>query len=178
MSVDLTTCGSVAFDRGLPGQWADQTPNYVDSFYNEASSGGLAGDGSVGTIDFGVAAAAGTTDHGCKPVGSNGDKIVGITTRLPLMPTTPSVNTIGWKSHSMVGIAGLGHILAIPCENVRKNDEVLAIVAQGGKLAGTNGGVAGTGRLVVTGARWLDTTTAGQIGVIEIIGREAVVTTC
>jgi hypothetical protein len=163
--VDLSVTGGRLKDLGLAGSDADEGPQVIDSLYNEATTGGI---DTLGTIDFGVGVAQGALDNSCKPISGNGDICVGISTRLPLMSGSPPNNIIGWRSQHMVGVKRRGTQYAIPCEDVRARDQVLAIVAQGGQLAGTKGGVAGTGRLLAPGAVWLTTTSAGQVGIIEI----------
>lgn len=169
MTVDLATLGGRQFDLGLPGQDADQGPQVNDSFVNTATTNGI---DSAGMIDFGVAVAKGTTDNSCKPVDSNSDVCIGISTRWPIVPGTPPTPVVGWRSGRACSVKRIGSLFAIPYENVTRDDAVIAIVAQGGKLGGLTGGAIGTGRLLVTGARWATTTTAGQVGRIEVIGRE------
>lgn len=168
MTVDLTTTGGPLLDLGLAGGDADEGPQVNDSLYNEATTGGI---DTLGTIDFGVGVAKGTADNGIVPISSNSDICVGISTRLPLMSGTPPTPVIGWRSNHMVGVKRIGKMYAVPYEAVRAGDVVIAIVAQGGKLGGSKGGVVGTGRLLVKGARWETTTAASAVGIISVIDR-------
>jgi hypothetical protein len=174
MTVSLATSGGRTLDIGLPGQLADETEPFVDTLINESETNGL---DDAGLIDFGVAVAVGTADDGCKVVDSNADVVAGITTRMPLMPALPADSLIGYKTGAAVGVLRFGTIFATAVENVSAGDQVLAIVGSEGGLGGVTSGIAGTGRLVVTGARWLTTTTSGSVGKIEVVGRMAPVLT-
>lgn len=178
MTVDLTTTGGRLLDIGLPGQLADETETFIDTLINESTTGGLTIAGVAGGIDFGVAVAKGSADNGCKVVDSNGDIICGISVRLPLASALPATTPVtGFKSRQAVPVLRFGTICAKAVENVKRGDQVLAVVASPTGLGGVTSGIAGTGRLVVPGARWLTTTSANAVGIIEVIGREAAVLT-
>ena len=173
MSVNLNTTGGRLLDLGLPGEMASTTECAIDTFINESTSLGL---DSAGMIDFGIAVCRATADNGCKLVSGDSDVIVGITTRKAFVPA-PATGIIGYASGKAVGILRIGDIFATAVEAVRAGDQVLALTASAGGLAGTKGGVAGTGRLVVPGARWKTTTAANAVGIIEVLGRESAVLT-
>lgn len=173
MSVNLGTTGGRLLDLGLPGELATTTECAIDTFINEQTTGGL---DSAGMLDFGRAVCKATADNGCKLISGDSDRVVGITTRKSFVPA-PASGIIGYASGREVGVLRIGDIFALAAENVREGDQVLALTSGGGTLAGTQGGVAGTGRLVVPGARWKTTTTAGEVGIIEVLGREAAVLT-
>lgn len=173
MSVTLGTTGGRLLNLGLPGEMATTTECAVDTFINESTSGGL---DSAGMLDFGVAVCKATADNGCKLVSGDSDRIVGITTRKAFVPA-PTSGVIGYASGREVGLLRIGDIFATAAENVTAGDQVLALTASAGTLAGTTGGIAASGRLVVPGARWKTTTASGAVGIIEVIGREAAVLT-
>lgn len=157
---DLTTYGGALRDVGYAGQithewdFAD-----VDSKINEGAT----------AIDFGIAVARGTTaDDTCKVIAADADTPIGITVRLPNRPADASGN-VTYAQRDSVPILKQGWIYAIPYENVGRGAQVLSITAQGGKLGSTTGGAAGAGRVVVPGAVWETTTTAGQVGKIRIV---------
>jgi len=178
MSVSLSTTGGRLLDIGLPGQLADETEAVIDTLINESATGGLTIGGAAGGIDFGVAVGKGSADNGCKVIASNSDEAVGITVRLPLDSAVSASSPVtGYGTGKAVGVLRFGTICASAVEDVRAGDQVLAKVSAGGGLCSPAGGVATTGRLVVTGARWKTTTSSGSVGVIEVIGRQAAVLT-
>lgn len=176
MSVDLSVTGARVKDLGLPGADADEGPQVNDSLYNESTTGGV---DSAGGIDFGIAVAQGSGGdaHG-KLVSSSSDAIVGISTRAPqVMSANPASPIVAWPSKHAMSVKRIGRMFAVPCEDVRARDQVLAIVSQGGKLAGSKGGVAGSDRLNVPNAIWETTTSANQVGIVRVYDRETPVLT-
>lgn len=173
MSVSLATTGGRLLDHGLPGEMATTTECAIDTFINESTSGGL---DSAGMLDFGRAVCKATADNGCKLVSGDSDRIVGITTRKAFAVANSS-GVLGYASGAEVGILRIGDIFATVAENVTAGDQVLALTAGGGTLAGTTGGIAASGRLIVPGARWKTTTSSGSVGIIEVLGRESAVLT-
>lgn len=161
----LATYGGIDLSPGFPGQVAESGSNIIRSFLNESAT----------TIDFGVAVcrgtatAAGQTDK-CKPQGADADVIIGVSVRnaAPLVASADGNNTINYVRYSAVAVMTFGVIFAVPFENVVEGDAVLAVTAQAGKLSGVSAGVAGTGRIAVPGAIWLDTALAGTIGRVRI----------
>lgn len=156
----LTTYGGLLRDPGYAGQITHEAHLAdIDSKVNEGAT----------AIDFGIAVARGTTsDNTCKAVSADADKIIGISVRLPNRPADSSGN-VTYARYDSVPVLKAGWIFAVPFENVTRGDAVLSITAQGGKLGGTTGGVAGAGRVAVTGAYWETTTTAGQVGKLRIV---------
>lgn len=156
----LQTYGSSLRDLGYAGQLTHEAHLAdIDSKVNEGAT----------AIDFGIAVARGTTsDNTCKVIAADADKIIGITVRLPIRPADSSGN-VNYARYDSVPVLKAGWIFAVPFENVTRGDQVLSITAQGGKLGGVTGGAAGAGRVVVPGAVWETTTTAGQVGKVRVI---------
>jgi hypothetical protein len=103
--------------------------------------------------------------------------IAGITSRLPRVHSAdPSDSLVGWPSKHSLSIVRIGRRFAIPCEDVTAGDQVLAIAAHEGELAGLTNGGAGSGRFTVTGATWETTTSAGEVGIIKVADRRTPVT--
>jgi hypothetical protein len=173
----LATTGGRLFTKGLAGQAADAGPQVLDTVYNEATTGGL--DSSTGLLDFGVAckvgsgtSAAGRLNVAPIETTDTAATVAGITSRLPnVKSANPSDNVTGWPSKHSVSIVRIGRRFAIPCENVRENDQVFAISASKGQLGGSTVAGAGSGRLIVKGAVWETTTAAGAVGIIKISDR-------
>lgn len=178
----LATTGERLFTKGLAGDAADAGPQVLDTVYNEATTGGL---DDAGMLDFGVACKVGTGTNAAgqknvSPIETSDTSAVvaGITSRFPVVASAnPSDNLVGWPSKHSVSIVRIGRRFAIPCENVTEGDQVLAIAAHNGQLAGLTNGGAGSGRLTVTGATWETTTVAGAVGIIKIADRRTPVTT-
>lgn len=154
---DLNSVGGLLLDIGFAGQVADMQFAEIDSFVNTSAT----------PLDFGLAVCRATTDDGCKPQGADGDVIIGISVRHPIRPAN-AAGDVSYARYDAVPVMRKGNIFAIAFENVVRGDGVLAITAQGGKLSGTTAGAAGAGRIVVPGAKWETSTTAGQIGKIRI----------
>lgn len=159
---DLSTYGidPVAL---FPGQVATQEFSQIESLTNSG----------VNPIDFGVAVARDTTDtsgKSCKKIALDTDLIEGITTMSSLLnpASTDGLNTVNYPQDESVGILVDGEIGAIAVEAVKNGDQVLSITAQGGALGGTHSGAAGTGRVVVPGAKWMQDVAANGTGKIRI----------
>jgi hypothetical protein len=157
-----TPCGALFRDQvGLAGLLDDRETHSTQSFYNAGTTGGVDG---MGTIAAGFAVAQGTADNHVRPITADDDVVAGIACWLrehpmPMVPPT-----------RMALLARLGPVLAVPCEDVRARDQVVAIVAKGGQLAGTKGGPVGPGRLLVPGAIWRTDGRAGEVGRINVCG--------
>lgn len=155
-------------ELGFTGQVADLSIASIETRINESAT----------PIDFGVAVARGVgvalgKAGNCKPV-ADGEQILGITVKNPmeLVASADGLNTINYARYAAVPVMKIGRILALAVEDVREGDAVLAIVAEGGKLASPKGGVAGSGRILVPNAVWETTTVAGKVGRIFITGGE------
>lgn len=157
---DLTTYGGDLRDLGYAGQLTHEVHMAdMDSKTNESAT----------AIDFGIAVARGTTsDNTCKVIAADADLPIGLSVRLPNRPADASGN-VTYAQRDQVPILKNGWMFAVPFENVGRGAQVLSITAQGGKLGSTTGGAAGAGRVVVPGAVWETTTTAGQVGKVRIV---------
>lgn len=154
---DLSSYGGRLRDLGYAGQIVD---------FNNSISQSLTNDQAL-AIDFGVAVARSAADGTCKAPTLDTDKIIGISMRHAIRPADTS-NNVTYAQYDSVPILKDGFIYATAYENATRGDAVLSVTAQNGKLGSTTGGAAGAGRVVVPGATWETTTTAGQIGVIRI----------
>jgi hypothetical protein len=154
---DLSTYGGKLMDIGYAGQPADFNPVDIVTKVNEDAA----------AIDFGVAVARGASPGLCKPQDDDGDDILGISVRSPIMPAD-STGEIKYLQKAAVPVMRQGYIYATAFENVVVGDGVIAVTAQSGKLSGTTAGAAGAGRVAVPGAVWETTTSAGQVGLIRI----------
>jgi hypothetical protein len=155
----LGTYGGALRDVGYPGQVVNMHPNTIESKSNEAAT----------AIDFGIAVARGASDDTCKAPSADGDKLIGVSVRHPIRPADAS-GVVNYARYDAVPIMREGYIYAVPFENVTRDDQVLSITAQGGKLGGVTGGAAGAGRVVLPNAKWETTTTAGNVGIVRISG--------
>ena len=162
----LSTYGGRTLEIGYAGQLSDQTENVIESHTNAGTD----------AIDFGVAVAV-AGDRQCKKVSADADRIAGISVRQPSMPALTSDNVVAFAAGYDVPVLRWGKCFAVAAEAVREGDQVLSLTASGGALGGTNGGVAGTGRVVVPGAIWRTTTASGAVGEIFVNGGEAAVLT-
>lgn len=121
------------------------------------------------TLDFGILVVQDTNQGQCKVMAADTDQQLGISVRVPLQPaSTDGNNTVTYKQGDMVAVMRDGIIACKAVEAVRRNDQVLAITAQGGALGGSKGGVAGAGRVDVIGAKWLDDVAANEVGRVLI----------
>ena len=161
----LFSAGGDLFDIGFEGQVIDQEPSQIDTFTN---TGSLA-------MDFGVLAVRDTADRACKQMAADTDQQLGIVVRNPLRPaSTDGNNTVSYKQYDSVPVLRDGVIVVRAAEAVRRGDQVLALTAGGsgntslGSFGGSEGGVAGSGRVDVPGAIWEDTVASGKLGRIRI----------
>jgi hypothetical protein len=155
----LATAGTRTFAVGYAGQVADAEPFQIDSFVNTSAT----------AVDFGRVVVRDTTDRSCKVMAADTDQILGISVRNPLAPaSTDGNNTVNFPQYASVPVMRDGVVFAVAAENVRRGDQVLAITAGGGTLGGSQGGVAGSGRVDVAGAIWEDTVASGAVGRIRI----------
>lgn len=155
---DLATYGGKLHDAGIAGQAADFNPSTIESKINTNAT----------SIDFGVAVCRSTADDTCKPQLLDADKILGISVRSPIQPADPVTGEIVYKQNDTVPIMREGYIYVKALENTTRGDTVIAVTAQTGKLGSLTGGAVGAGRILVPGATWETTTTAGQVGLVRI----------
>jgi hypothetical protein len=156
---DLATYGGDLRDIGYAGQVVNMQPSTIESKSNEAAV----------NIDYGVAVARGAADNTCKAPVADGDKLIGISVRHAIQPADVSNNVV-YERYDSVPIMRAGYVYATAFENVTRDDVVLSITAQNGKLGGVTGGAAGAGRVALPNAKWETTTAAGALGVVRISG--------
>lgn len=157
----LLTYGGLLHDPGYAGGIVDM--NNVD-ILNYLNNQAIA-------IDYGVAVARDASGQ-CKAPAADGDKILGISARTgwdaaPGFGQT-GANVVNYVQNKMVPVLKHGEVYVLAFENVTQDDQALSITAQNGKIGGVTGGAAGAGRVVIPGAIWQTTTTAGSIGVVRI----------
>lgn len=162
----LATAGGSLLAIGYAGQRANAEEDSAFSLVNESTTNGIASDGM---IDFGIAVARGTGAGCCKIIAADADLPIGITTRTTNMAATAAGN-VGYATSYPVSILYLGDIYCTAYEAVNAGDPVLSITAQGGKLAGNRGGLAGSGRVAIPGASWVNAVAAGSVGLVRLTG--------
>lgn len=156
---DLSSYGGRLRDLGYAGEIVDQNPVTIESKTNDLTV----------AIDFGVAVARSAADNTCKAPTADADKILGISIRHAIRPASADGNnTVNYAQRDIVPILKDGYIYATAYENATRGDTVLSVTAQNGKLGSLTGGGAGAGRVLVPGATWETTTTAGSLGIIRI----------
>jgi hypothetical protein len=156
---DLSTYGGRLRDLGYAGEIVDTNPVISQSLTNDQTI----------AVDFGVAVARSAADGTCKAPAADADKIIGISIRHAIRPaSTDGNNTVNYAKNDSVPILKDGFIYVLAYENTNRGDGVISVTAQNGKLGSTTGGAAGAGRVVVPGATWETSTTAGQIGIVRI----------
>jgi hypothetical protein len=162
----LNSAGGDLFAAGYAGQVADAEPSQTDSFINSNAT----------TIDFGIMVARDTTQaRACRPVAADGDELLGISVRNPIVETVDPTNPVlGYKQYDSVRVLRDGVIFVQAAEAVRAGDQALMLTAggsgnaQAGAIGGSQGGVAGAGRIDIPGAIWEDTIPSGAIGRVRI----------
>lgn len=166
---DLTSYGGFQGTIGYAGMIANMNPIASENMINESTT----------AIDFGVAVAAGAVVNNiqlrtCKVIAADTDLPIGISIRHlafgGALRTPIGVNgVVGYPTGDSVPVAYEGDFVCIPFENVVAYSQVLSITAQGGKLGSAATAAAGAGRIVVPGATWLMTATAGQPAILRIV---------
>lgn len=158
----LSTPGGVVRGRGYAGQ-GDMNPAVSVSRINETAD--VAGVG----VDFGVAVAYGVTagNEHCKKWTSDTDKFLGFTERYIMRPLDPVSGQTSYHQNETVSIRRMGRLLVTAVEATTAGDNVIILTASGGALGSITGGAAAPGRVSVTGAKWAETVSAGQLGWIE-----------
>jgi hypothetical protein len=159
MSIDMTTVGTTP-GIGLAG--TDMDPlSPTDTYMNESAT----------AIEPGAPVALGTTTQAggfaqyCKPVAADTDNIIGVTVRRALVSTNGT--TVAYAQYDSVPVKKAGKVAVLAAEAVRAGDEVVVLTATPGTFASSKGGVVGTGRVAMKGWKWVTTTGAAAIGIIE-----------
>lgn len=156
---DLSSYGGRLRDLGYAGGIVDANPIVAQTLVNDQTI----------AIDFGVAVARSAADGTCKAPTVDLDKIIGISIRHAIRPaSSDGTNTVTYAKQDAVPVLKDGFIYALAYENTTRGDSAISVTAQNGKLGSTTGGSAGVGRVIVPGATWETSTTAGQIGIIRI----------
>lgn len=162
MAIDLTTVGT---RPAIALAGTDMAPHVgpTDSYLNESAT----------AIEYGAPVARGsaTTQAGdmfeyCKPVAADADEIIGVTVRDPSDVSAAS-NSSNYPRYAAVPVKKAGRVAVRAAEAVRAGDEVLVLTATPGTFASSKGGVAGSGRVAMKGWKWVTTTAAAAIGIIE-----------
>jgi hypothetical protein len=170
----LDTYGGAEFAAGLPGNLYGAITPIIRSRRNEGAIPATPNT-TNDPIDFGIAIARGTVSDACRVVDSNSDVVIGISLREAIIgpASTDGNNTINFARNANVPfLGGPGGVRVVPCEDVRDGDQVVAVVAQGGRLAGTKGGVIGVGRLEVKGYIWDGACASGVLGKVRYTAGE------
>ena len=163
----LTTAGGDLFTVGKPGQIADLVGAQVLTRQNSLAT----------ALDFGVAAFWDTADAdgSCRVQTGANDFFVGLTVAEPLMvASSDGLDTVNYTQFQNVPLLIDGTMYVQVAENVRAQDEVMAILAGGagnsspGALGGLQGGAASASRLILPGSVWLTTTASGGIGKVRV----------
>jgi hypothetical protein len=181
----LDTTGGYQLDIGLPGSRHGTGPYALTTYINAGTTGTVNVAGGIdgnGTLDFGVAVADGSVEGTVVPfVGSQ--VVRGITSRFAEMSSTTPGNLVGYPTGKEVGIYVMGEIIACAAEDVRADDQVIALAtpyawAHGTtNLGGAKGGAGnGTTRVLMTGHKWKGATLQGALGIIQIIGQQPTAT--
>lgn len=162
---DLSTYGGRLRDLGYAGQIVDTNPASIEALINDQAT----------AIDFGVFVARSASDNTCKAPAADGDLLVGISARHAIRPADSS-NNVTYAQKDAVPVVREGFVYAVAYENATRGDVAISVTAQNGKVGSTTGGAAGTGRIAADGSSgkpkvtWETTTTAGQIGVLRVVG--------
>jgi hypothetical protein len=164
----LATAGGARLELGYSGQPATTNEWSAFSLDNESTSGGL---DSAGMIDFGIAVARGDIVGCCKIISSDAHLPIGITMRhMADQVSAATTHYVGYKPTKPVPIMFIGDIYVKVCEAVTAGDQIISVTAEGGKLAGTTGGVVGSGRVLVPGGHWVTSAASGGIALARLTG--------
>jgi hypothetical protein len=154
---------------GYAGQ--DMTPDLPTNTYMNESATSLDAGMPV------VRGTASTTTPGgvetCKPMAADTDDILGVTTRYPMKDADFTTDTVKYDRYDAVPVKPEGRVAVYAAEDVRGGDEVIVVTAGAGDpttaFASSKGGVAGAGRVAMTGWKWCGsgTITAGTLAEIE-----------
>jgi hypothetical protein len=158
MGVDLNSYGGLTFDRGMHGQVATSAPHSIRSKRNESAT----------AIQFGRVVARGA-DGGVVPLSSSALVVAGISLKNVEHPITPAGLGLEYAQNEFVPVLDFGDLYATAAEAANDGDQVIAIVAGGGTLGASKGGIAdGTTRITVPFASWDGAVTAGAMGKIKV----------
>jgi hypothetical protein len=162
----LATYGGTLLQPGYPGQVSEGGLNVIRSMINANATG----------VDFGVAVgrvagtAFGQTDKCCAIV--TGSEIVqGISVRNPAPLVAPAAggnNSVLYAQNTPVPVMTFGVITVLAGETVAEGDTVLFITASQQFGSVQTGALAGTTRIAVPTAIWLDPATVGNTARIRI----------
>jgi len=152
-----------------PGQ--DMTPRRpTNTYINESAT-------SIDAAIPVVRGTASTTTPGgvetCKPMAADTDDILGVSLRIPTKDADFTTDTVKYDRYDAVPVKVEGRVAVIAAEDVRGGDEVIVVTAgaavQTTAFASSKGGVAGAGRVAMTGWKWCGsgTITAGTLAEIE-----------
>lgn len=160
--VNIATYGGRLHDIGYEGQVADLSSADYLNLINAQTV--LIGFGRVVARD-----AAGQ----CKAPALDANVILGIAARHSVKESPgfgqSNAFQVGYAQNDTVPILKKGDIYCVAAENVTMDDQALSITASNGTVGGVTGGAAGTGRIVIPGAKWLTTTASGLIGLVRIV---------
>jgi hypothetical protein len=84
-----------------------------------------------------------------------------------MRPYDPVDGTVSYRQNETVSIRRLGRMLVLATENTNAGDAVIVLTAKKGALGSTAGGAAGAGRVAITGAKWVESVSAGELAWIE-----------
>jgi hypothetical protein len=149
----------------------DMTPDRpTNTYMNESAT----------ALDAGIPAVRGTAStttpggvETCKPMAADTDDILGVILRIPMKDADFTTDTVKLGQNEPVPVKVEGRVAVFAAENVRGGDEVIVITAGAGAqttaFGSSFGGVAGAGRVAMTGWKWCGsgTITAGTLAEIE-----------
>ena len=181
----LDTTGGYSLDLGLPGSRHGTGPFAVTTYVNAGTTGTVNAAGGIdgnGTLEFGSAVADGSVEGTVIPF-TGTQTVRGITSRMAEMSATAPGNLVGYLTGAAVGIYVIGEIIACAAEDVRADDQVIALATPYAwghgttNLGGAKGGAGnGTTRVLMTGHKWKGATLQGALGIIQIIGQQPTAT--
>jgi hypothetical protein len=165
--IDLSTYGGLNLDPAWEGMIADMNDGMLENYVNDQAA----------IIDFGQFAASSggqnTSALTCKAPTVDADVLLGFAVRHATMPAAFGTDVVNYAQYATVPVfSSKGRIWVKAAENVTAMDNVLSITAGGanGGVGGTTGGAAGAGRVAFKPGqcRWITTTAAGSLGLIQI----------
>jgi hypothetical protein len=148
----------------------DQSPDLpINSYQNESAT---ALDAGIPVVRGSVIAYTAGGAEMCKPMAADTDDILGVTLRI-VAKDADSTQAPKYERYDAVPVRAEGRVAVLAAEDVRGGDEVLVVTAGAGAaataFASSKGGVAGSGRVAMTGWKWCGngTITAGTLAEIE-----------
>jgi len=162
----LATYGGTLLQPGYPGQIAEGGPTVQRSMINTSATG----------IDFGVLVGRGAATTGggtdkCVPIVAGTEIGCGISIRnaAPLIaPPAGGNNSVLYAQNQAVPVLTFGVIWVFAGETVAEGDTALFIVSSQQFGSVQTGALAGTTRIAVPTAIWLDSATVGVLGRVRI----------